>query len=422
MDIKISVILPVHNMEKYIDRCIGSLKAQTLDGLEFIFVDDLGTDSSMSHVEEFAASDSRVRIIRNTKNMGAGASRNAGIEAARGRYLSFVDPDDYIAPDFYSLLYSKALTNRADAVKGISRIDGRNRLPSYDPDKRLKKALKHGFPVYYRFTDRHFTAIYKRSLFDDPLARYGTTHYGEDTTFLLRTLYGIKSFALEERAIYHYRMHSENTTASLTPRRCMEELASLKEKLDFLLGKPQDRFTRLYIRGRLRHYFNNVCVTPRCSEPLRQNAEYMSDFTAAYLSTLKAQLDRVPKSVLSPKYLEELTIFLRYGEVLSTEPRDYDGSYRQRFTEWTDFLVRHPDAGRDLLRGYAYMILQSFSRTDLPFRNLSGHGSRLHEPFRREQFGRLGKKQKRRVLLFLPPCLADYAVRSYKYGVLGLGE
>lgn len=86
--VKVSAILPVYNVEQYIGRCIESLKAQTLAGLEFIFVDDCSTDGSMEKVEAWAAEDERVRILRNGENLGAGPSANRGIEWAREqRYL-----------------------------------------------------------------------------------------------------------------------------------------------------------------------------------------------------------------------------------------------------------------------------------------------------------------------------------------------
>ena len=99
-EISVSVILPVYNVGPWIGKCIESLKKQTLQNLEFVFVDDLGSDDSMKQVEVWAAEDNRVRIIRNQKNIGSGRSRNRGIEEARGEYLSFVDPDDRVADDF----------------------------------------------------------------------------------------------------------------------------------------------------------------------------------------------------------------------------------------------------------------------------------------------------------------------------------
>lgn len=159
MNIKVSVILPVYNVEKFIGRCIESLKVQTLNDLEFIFVDDCGKDSSMKHVEEFAASDSRVRIIRNDKNMGAGASRNAGIEAAQGRYLSFIDPDDYISSDFFVRLYSKAIITDSEVAKCYCTIDakGTSARPLSDP---LPKKSPKTWPP-------HLLPVHKQAFFCD---------------------------------------------------------------------------------------------------------------------------------------------------------------------------------------------------------------------------------------------------------------
>ena len=105
--ILVSVIVPVWNPGPGISRCIESLQNQTLNEIEMIFVDDCGTDDSMDKVRAAAAEDTRIRIIVNEENIGAGPSRNKGIEAARGEYLSFVDPDDYVSPLFWSCYIPK---------------------------------------------------------------------------------------------------------------------------------------------------------------------------------------------------------------------------------------------------------------------------------------------------------------------------
>jgi glycosyltransferase involved in cell wall biosynthesis len=97
---KVSVIVPVWNPGSGISRCIGSLRNQTLDDIEMIFVDDCGTDGAMDVVRAAEKEDPRIRIMENSKNIGPGISRNKGIEVARGDYLSFIDADDYVNPVF----------------------------------------------------------------------------------------------------------------------------------------------------------------------------------------------------------------------------------------------------------------------------------------------------------------------------------
>lgn len=420
MSIKVSVILPVYNVEKFIGRCIESLKVQTLNDLEFIFVDDCGKDSSMKHVEEFAASDSRVRIIRNDKNMGAGASRNAGIEAAQGRYLSFIDPDDYISSDFFVRLYSKAIITDSEVAKCYCTIDAKGTSARPLSDPLPKKALKHGRPIYYQFINRHFSAIYKRTLFEDPRVRFGTTAYGEDTTFLLRVLYGVKSFVYEDHARYYYCLHSENVTGTFSYRRSMEELAALKDKVDFLLEKPMDKFASFYIRRKLLYCLNNFCLFMRDNTSLRQDEEAYAKMVDSYSTTMKKLTDRLPQNVLSQGGLEELLIFFRYKVLIPTDRNDSNGNLEWRVTAWTDFIVKHPDAENDLLRGYAYTMLACSLPLIIPFRKTFIFSNPKRKSFLQEQYNRLNANQKRKVLLYLPTCMVSYIRRSFRHTVLGL--
>lgn len=104
----ISVVVPVYNVEKYLPKCLDSLLAQTWQELEIIVVDDGSPDNSWDIMQEYARRDSRVRLIRQ-KNGGLSAARNAGVEAARGEWIGFLDSDDYVAPEMYERLYCAAV-------------------------------------------------------------------------------------------------------------------------------------------------------------------------------------------------------------------------------------------------------------------------------------------------------------------------
>lgn len=115
MDIKVSVIIPVYNCEKYIGECIESLVSQTLKECEFIFVNDGSSDKSKDIIEGYAKNDSRIKII-NQKNGGVSVARNTGLKSAVGEYIGFVDGDDYIECDYYEKLYDVAIENDCDVV------------------------------------------------------------------------------------------------------------------------------------------------------------------------------------------------------------------------------------------------------------------------------------------------------------------
>ena len=97
--VKVSVIIPVYNVEPYLKQCMDSVVGQTLKDIEIICVDDGSTDGSLDILREYAAEDNRIQIIEQ-KNAGAGAARNNGMRHATGKYLSFLDSDDFFEPTY----------------------------------------------------------------------------------------------------------------------------------------------------------------------------------------------------------------------------------------------------------------------------------------------------------------------------------
>lgn len=115
-NIAVSVIVPIYNVEKYLDNCIKSIQMQSLKNIEIICVDDGSTDNCPKMLEEYAKSDLRIRIVTQP-NGGYGKAMNRGIAAAAGEYIGIVEPDDYILPNMYKTLYSCAKKNDCQIVK-----------------------------------------------------------------------------------------------------------------------------------------------------------------------------------------------------------------------------------------------------------------------------------------------------------------
>ena len=121
---KISIIIPVYNVEKYLNRCVDSLLGQTLKDIEIILVDDSSTDNSPRICDEYLKTDERVKVIHKP-NQGAGMARNSGLEIAKGDYVGFVDSDDYVDLNMYKALYDTAVKYDADLVmSGVRYVDG----------------------------------------------------------------------------------------------------------------------------------------------------------------------------------------------------------------------------------------------------------------------------------------------------------
>lgn len=124
----VSVIVPIHNAEKYLDDTVRSIMNQTLSGIEIILVDDRSSDGSLDVCYRLAREDPRICVLRNRGKVGVSATRNRGIERAKGRYIAFVDHDDFIDPDMYLVMYEATQNGTVDLVdcsfKRVS-VDGK---------------------------------------------------------------------------------------------------------------------------------------------------------------------------------------------------------------------------------------------------------------------------------------------------------
>ena len=112
---KVSVIIPVYNVEKYLPQCIDSILAQTFTDFELILVNDGSKDCSGNICDEYAQKDSRIVVIHK-ENGGASSARNRGLDIAKGEWISFIDSDDYVTPNYLSNLISEAQANCASLV------------------------------------------------------------------------------------------------------------------------------------------------------------------------------------------------------------------------------------------------------------------------------------------------------------------
>ena len=169
---KVSVIVPVYNVEEYLQECIESILNQTLKDIEIICVDDGSKDNCAGMLDDFARSDSRVKVIHK-QNTGYGNTMNVGMRAATGEYLGIVESDDRILPDFYERLYSVAKKEDLDVVKsdalfcweqiGYSYHLHYNALDAYYGRVLTDKERR----VFYRFLMNTWTGIYRRSFLQE---------------------------------------------------------------------------------------------------------------------------------------------------------------------------------------------------------------------------------------------------------------
>lgn len=204
---EISVIIPVYNVEQYLRQCIESVVHQTFRDLEILLIDDGSTDSSAAICREYEQQDPRIKVIQK-KNGGLSDARNAGLDAATGRYIGFVDSDDYIDPDMYELLHGNALRHQAD----ISMCRDR-RVPSLKDDYDLVGTKVYVYTTIPEMIKAIFLSrktsmavclkIYRREIFSQLRFSKGLT--SEDADIILDTLSCCRGLAIQDVSKYNYR-------------------------------------------------------------------------------------------------------------------------------------------------------------------------------------------------------------------------
>lgn len=137
MDSLISVIVPIYNVEKYLDRCVDSIINQTYKNLEIILVDDGSPDNCPKMCDDYAEKDSRIKVVHK-ENGGLSDARNVGMEVATGEYVSFIDSDDYVSLDFYETLLETIVDNDSDIVEcGVVKFYENEKFDKYNDDLKV---------------------------------------------------------------------------------------------------------------------------------------------------------------------------------------------------------------------------------------------------------------------------------------------
>ncbi|MBQ6478604.1 MAG: glycosyltransferase [Erysipelotrichaceae bacterium] len=231
---KISVVIPVYSVEKYLHRCVDSVINQTYSSLEIILVDDGSPDQCPAICDQYAEQDNRIKVIHKT-NGGLASARNAGMKVATGKYLFFVDSDDWLDPDGLEKLYRLAEEYNVDFVRYRSVRENWPGLPSQYPTRVEKEREMHG--GYYSKTDiveeiypRLFAtssltlgpivgawgSLYKTSLLKERnIMFHEEIKYSEDVLFSAEVVVNADSFYyLDDAGIYHYFYNDSSISKS----------------------------------------------------------------------------------------------------------------------------------------------------------------------------------------------------------------
>ena len=268
---KVSVIIPVYGVEKYIERCARSLFEQTLDDIEYLFIDDCTPDRSIEILqqvlEEYPQRKPQVVIHRMEKNSGQAAVRKWGMQNATGEYVIHCDSDDWADTDMYRAMYEKAKHENVDVVVcDYAVTNGSSEYTYYKAchSKSVKEFIENTMLLNDNWS--LCNKLIRRKLINDIVYPKGSM--GEDMAIVIQILWKCQSFVYIEKAFYKYFYNTNSITKKKTIETCLRSFYQVKDNLDLLISlhnpqmlSPKMKSGFLYMKylakSHLLHLVNN---------------------------------------------------------------------------------------------------------------------------------------------------------------------
>ena len=295
MNNKISIIVPVYNVEKYLPQCLDSIIAQTYQNLEIILVNDGSTDFCPQICDDYAEKDNRIKVIHK-KNGGLSDARNTGYKLVTGDYLSFIDSDDFISLDFYSDLIKIAKDFNADIVEcEFLKFNDEKETENLIYDTSIQEfdaELAIEFLMKGKLKQVVWNKLYKTKIVDHHFFKTGKIHEDEFWTYeiLARSTKIVKI----SKPLYFYRQQMQSIMAEKYSIKRLAGMDAREERIEFML-KNFPHLTHLAVKTFWHSAFNNY-------QAIVRNPNV--DLDATYRNRI---LEKIIKNV-KPQYYSEWTI------------------------------------------------------------------------------------------------------------------
>ena len=213
---KVSIIIPVYNSEKYLEECLDSVKNQTLSNIEIICINDASTDNSLSILEEYERKDKRIQIINLDENGGVSNARNIALDNINGKYVCFLDSDDFIESNFCKWLLNNILIKHSDlACGGHCKVNKfKQKISRWLPQSIVSSDVLNDINVLTKH--RNVTQkLFKTEIIKNNNIKFDTTlHYMEDALFLIKYLTYCKNISGLDKMVYNVRINENSLCRS----------------------------------------------------------------------------------------------------------------------------------------------------------------------------------------------------------------
>ena len=298
----ISVIIPVYNVEKYLEKCVQSVINQTYKNLEIILVDDGSTDSSGKMCDEISKTDSRIKVIHK-KNGGISDTRNAALKIATGDYFGFVDSDDYIASDMFETLCNLLENNNSD-ISIVSFYEFyKNKLIGVRDSKNLENLSKldaiKELLIDSKIQSYTWNKLFKRELFNDLEFPVGKNFEDIATTLLL--FERANKVTLLEEPKYYYVRRDDSIVGDRNYKTYMDYLEVIYDKYFYL----KDKYPEIEIYNAYNYLINMIWVYSIISafdldevfDKYKENYKLLEKILEEYGEKLISMLDTYNKAI-----------------------------------------------------------------------------------------------------------------------------
>ena len=241
----ISIIVPIYNVEEYVEACIRSILAQSFVDFELILVDDGSTDKSGFICDQYSEKDSRIRVVH-IINGGAAEARNVGLNMISGKYVTFVDSDDIVEKDYLAVLYHAIIQSQAEIAtcENIDFTDEKDIIVKENNVQYNVVSGKEVLNIRYRkgFNIAVWGKIYRRDILDD--MRFPVGRCYEDQGFTPQVLYRASRVCLTNQILYYYRIRKDSLAHAPFSSRCFDNIELMNDFINFLEEKQEKELAR----------------------------------------------------------------------------------------------------------------------------------------------------------------------------------
>lgn len=277
----ISVIVPIYNVEKYLKRCIDSIINQTYKNLEIILVDDGSPDDCAYICDQYLKVDDRIKVIHK-ENGGLSDARNIGIQHSNGEYISFIDSDDFISPNFIETLFTICKETESDIAqcKFIETSDSEFKdefpLDSFKSYSNIEM-IKTIYSNMYIESTVVWNKLYKKTLFNEILFPKGKNHEDEATTYKL--FYYANKITTTDKVLYYYFMSPNSITRSAFNIKRLDFIDAIKGRMHFF---EVNENKELYEITQKKYCFYLIEFYLKCKEHLNNEKEILANLKNEY--------------------------------------------------------------------------------------------------------------------------------------------